>query len=1121
MGDCEHQYEEAKGVKGSKCSVCSHSVKKDSEAVKCAKCGDVVHTKCQKKDHHEHGDHHKAKEEKEKPKAKEEKPKAKEEKPKAKAKEEKLPPGSPEPAVIEDQINILVQKLNLPAEAVKAMPLTKKLELVQMHASVIAESRQTQSSLGSKLQNVGHCVNMLRANLSADLMTQLLVILRTSTVDWLEKFLDAGGLLPIIQKLKQLCSPTEKTGEQVEMEDLCLSAVKAIVNNAAGLRCFASTKDAVKILAVCLASKTISDKQRINIVSMLTVVCMFEDHGVANPHQLVMGAMTSLKNQLREKRRFTTLVNWIKTTKNPELRAKYIAFVNTLINEAPDLETRMSTRNEFLSLGFNELIKELQQDPTTTPEALTHMDLFIELANDDNEELQDRFHSVPKELGIDVENYDSVVGGIKQLAVKKHLDEVILGIQQNLLAIIAGDDQTLPVEKILVIDRISRQISLHRGAAMKDAGGKDQMVQLQGEDVYNVGVEGNVVNFVRLLETVEDKTAEIKLKADLKRALEDKDSYQKQYTAASVQLEEKDKILAERKKEIDDLKRRLESGGGGGGGGAAGDAPPAPPAPGAPPAPPAPPAPGAPPAPPAPPAPGAPPAPPAPPVPGAPPPPPPPPGAGPPPPPPPPGAPRPPGAPPPPPGFGARAGPVLPQFNAQVTKLKKPPAGKKLKGVMWVKLQPKALEGTVFSKFGDLDRILDEMPYEMLETNFAAKVIEKKTEEDKAEKKQQTVNIIDGKTSQAIAIFVKGFKGLSIPEIIAALQRCDEKIFEVGMIGTLLKCLPSKEEMAAINEFLQKEENAAALLGVAENFALEITKVNMLEPKLKAFGNKMAYPSKLTDLTADVHTIDQACVETLESKKLMSIFEYILMFVNFLNSGTNRAGVSGFKLNTLAKLRDAKTSDNKQNMIHVLVKFMEDKHPELLKFPDEIPHVLEVSKVAGAQLEGDINSLAKSVREIEEAVKQVSGAGEIPDSEPFLSIMQKFLEHATQEVESLKEQHKRMKDHFIEVIKYFGEDATKVIPPEEFFPEIANFVTAWNAAIEENAKAREEAARKARLAEAEAKRKEEMSKKKAAAHNLGGGTGTKEENQRAVVDELMGDVMSGAGFKSRRKRIQK
>jgi len=430
----------------------------------------------------------------------------------------------------------------------------------------------------------------------------------------------------------------------------------------------------------------------------------------------------------------------------------------------------------------------------------------------------------------------------------------------------------------------------------------------------------------------------------------------------------------------------------------------------------------------------------------------------------------------------------------------------------------------VFTKFKDLDKILDEMPYEMLETSFAAKVIEKNAaaaEDDKHSKKQQTVNIIDSKTSQAIAIFVKGFKGLSIPEIIAALQRCDEKVFELSMINTLSKsCIPSKEEMAAINEFLQKEENAAALLGVAENFALEIAKVNMLQAKLTAFASKMAYPNKLTDLTADVHTVDKACVETLESKSLTKIFEYILMFVNFLNSGTNRAGVTGFKLNTLAKLRDAKTTDNKQNMIHILVKFMEEKHPELLKFPEEIPHVMDVSKVAGAQLEGDINSLAKSVKDIQDAVDKISKS-DIPDREPFVGIMTAFLDHATQEVESLKEAHGRMKEHLTEVIKYFGEDASKVIPPEEFFPEIANFVNAWNAAIQENQKAREEAARKARLAEAEAKRKEEMNKKKMAAHSVGGGSGSKEDKQRQVVDELMTDVMTGTGFKSRRKRVQK
>ena len=362
-----------------------------------------------------------------------------------------------------------------------------------------------------------------------------------------------------------------------------------------------------------------------------------------------------------------------------------------------------------------------------------------------------------------------------------------------------------------------------------------------------------------------------------------------------------------------------------------------------------------------------------------------------------------------------------------------------------------------------------------------------------------------------------GFKGMTMQEIVNALQRCDENLFDASKIARLVKNRPSKEEMTKIKDFLAKKGNTASMLGEAENFVLELEKVDHLDEKLKAFETKLSFQEQLADLKTIISLIDKACTETLESKSLLKIFEYILMFGNFLNSGTSHAGVAGFKLDALDKLSLIKATDEKHTLLYFMVKFLEEKHPELLKFPDEIPHVMEVSKVAGAQLEGDVNALAKSVRDIEVAVKHVSDA-DIPDKEPFVEIMSKFLEHATQEVDSLKAQYERMKEHYVAVIKYFGEDATKVVPPEEFFPAIANFVTAWNQAIAESNKIREEEARKQRLAEAEAKRKAEMAKKKAATTRT---TGAKEQTQSGVVDDLMGDVMAGAGFKSRRKRIGK
>ena len=343
-------------------------------------------------------------------------------------------PNAAEITTIDEQVAFIVTKLKLPEAIVKAWPLSKKLELIQTNAKLIAESYPKTLSSDTKLHSVVHCVIMLKVDISVELMMQIVVILRTCTVDWLQNFLEMNGLTPIINKLKALSSPTEKTEEQIQMEDLCLSAVKAIMNNSVGMRYFATAKDAVKILAMCLSSKTISDKQRINVVSMLTVLSMCSDLGIPNPHQIVMSAMNTLKHYTREKRRFASLVSWIKTTKSLALKSSYLAFVNTLINEAPDIDSCVSTRNEFLSLGLSDLLKEIKSDPAIEayPDIMTQIDLFDELGSLVQEDQCHRFQDLTSELKVDVTSIDGCISGLKEMASRTHLDEVLLSVLQNI-----------------------------------------------------------------------------------------------------------------------------------------------------------------------------------------------------------------------------------------------------------------------------------------------------------------------------------------------------------------------------------------------------------------------------------------------------------------------------------------------------------------------------------------------------------------------------------------------------------------------------------------------------------------------------------------------------------------
>jgi survival motor neuron protein len=456
-----------------------------------------------------------------------------------------------------------------------------------------------------------------------------------------------------------------------------------------------------------------------------------------------------------------------------------------------------------------------------------------------------------------------------------------------------------------------------------------------------------------------------------------------------------------------------------------------------------------------------------------------------------------------------RGGP--PQINAAVLKI--PKSNTKMKGIQWTKIPPAALSKTVFAKFGNLEKI--PIPCTELEEEFSAKKAPEAGEEDKKEKKKGPPQIIDAKTSQNVAILLKGFKGRDVTEVVGAVRTLDETLFtEVGPVNAMIKCLPSKDDITNIEEFLK---NAVAAgepteLGTAETFALEINKLSMVDVKMAAFASKLTYPSKYADLVTDVKTLLRACREVLESKKLVRILEIILMLGNFLNSGTNRAGFAGFKFSVLSKLGDTKTADNKRTFLHYMVTYVLKHFDDLKDFFTEMGGVADACNVPGQQIEGDINSLVKSVKDVEAAVAKVR-ASDAADKEPFVTVMGGFAERAAVEVESLKAAYKEMNDLYVSVLAHFGEDTSKPQPPEEFFRDMNAFFESWDKAYKDNEKAREAAEKEAKR---EADRlKREAQKEATARKKLTESSAHKEE---AVVDDLMTDVLSGAAFTSRRMK---
>ena len=69
----------------------------------------------------------------------------------------------------------------------------------------------------------------------------------------------------------------------------------------------------------------------------------------------------------------------------------------------------------------------------------------------------------------------------------------------------------------------------------------------------------------------------------------------------------------------------------------------------------------------------------------------------------------------------------------------------------------------------------------------------------------------------------------------------------------------------------------------------------------------------------------RACKQVSRSKRLKTLFEVILCFGNYMNKGS-RANASGFKVSSLNKIIDTKSSSDKRvTLLHFIITVLETK----------------------------------------------------------------------------------------------------------------------------------------------------------------------------------------------------
>nr|XP_043639556.1 formin-like protein 20 [Erigeron canadensis] len=430
-------------------------------------------------------------------------------------------------------------------------------------------------------------------------------------------------------------------------------------------------------------------------------------------------------------------------------------------------------------------------------------------------------------------------------------------------------------------------------------------------------------------------------------------------------------------------------------------------------------------------------------------------------PPPPPGAPGPPGGPPPPPGrLGGGPGRGRGRGGLQVKK-------SNLKPLHWNKVS-RALAGSLWAELQNngTQRYVPDFDMSEIETLFSAiapkKVAPKDAEKKKASSsKPEVVHLIDLRRANNTEIMLTKVK-MPLPEITEAILAMDEERLDVDQVENILKFCPTKEEMEQLKNYTGDKE----LLGKCEQYFLELMTVPRMEAKLNVFLFKIQFNTQLAEFKKNLDIVNSACDEVRKSNKLKEIMKRILYLGNTLNQGTARGAAVGFKLDSLLKLTDTRSTTSRMTLMHYLCKVLATKAPALLDFHEDLVSLEAATKVQLKALAEEMQAIILGLKKVKQELDASANDG--PISEGFHKELKEFIGNAEAEVNSVTNFYAVVGRNADALALYFGEDPARC-PFEQATLTLLNFVRLFRKSDEENRK----------NAEAEKKKEEAEKAKKA------------------------------------------
>uniref|UniRef100_A0A915ICS4 FH2 domain-containing protein n=1 Tax=Romanomermis culicivorax TaxID=13658 RepID=A0A915ICS4_ROMCU len=247
-----------------------------------------------------------------------------------------------------------------------------------------------------------------------------------------------------------------------------------------------------------------------------------------------------------------------------------------------------------------------------------------------------------------------------------------------------------------------------------------------------------------------------------------------------------------------------------------------------------------------------------------------------------------------------------------------------------------------------------------------------------------------------------------VHELLDSIAFGDSGRLGADKLENLLKLLPDSEEI----DFLSSRCSDFCRLAQAEQFMLQLIALDNYKLRIESMLLKEDFDSTVNRIKSSLNILTSTAEGILDCKRLKEILHLILTIGNYLNSGTEIGEAPGFRLSSLMKIVELRsTRKNNLTLMHHILSILERISPTLLDFSHDLMFLEEAASK-------DINEISTEFTHLKSKVETMSSQMSLINGD-FGVQMAIFLNYAKRELISIEQELSNVENLRQKLAEYF------------------------------------------------------------------------------------------------------